>query len=144
VYILCWTPRLTTPSGRAPSTDETLIAATDFLKALVDSGRVVLDLEGEIQEEYHRYLNPRGQPGVGDRFYQVILESAPNRVERISLPKDPATDEFVDFPNDPALNGFDRSDRKFAAAARKAEVPVATATDHVVGMHIGLHWRRMV
>jgi hypothetical protein len=74
----------------------------------------------------------------------VILESAPNRVERISLPKDPATDEFVDFPNDPALNGFDRSDRKFAAAARKAEVPVATATDHVVGMHIGLHWRRMV
>ena len=35
----------------------------------------------------------------------------------------------MDFPNDPNLAGFDSSDRKFAAAARKTGVPVMNATD---------------
>ena len=105
------------------------LAAINFLNLLVEGGQTVLDLGGEIQAEYRSYLDPSGQPGVGDRFYQIILHSAPARVERINLPTDPATGEFVDFPNDPALANFDRSDRKFAAAARKSNSPVANATD---------------
>jgi hypothetical protein len=104
------------------------LAAIEFLNVLLEKGRVILDLGGEIQEEYHRYLNPKAQPGVGDRFYRMILESAPKRVERIELTKN-AAGEFDDFPTDPALAGFDISDRKFAAAARKSEAPVANATD---------------
>ena len=103
------------------------LAAVEFLNALLASGQVILDLGGEIQEEY-RYLNPKGEPGVGDRFYRTILQSAPKHVERIELEKNAAGD-FSDFPTDPALAAFDRSDRKFAAAARKAKVPVANATD---------------
>lgn len=105
------------------------LAAVEFLNALITKGRVVLDLGGEIQEEYHRYLNPKGQPGVGDRFYKMILESAPSRVQRIELTRNAATGEFDDFPTDAALARFDKSDRKFVAAARKARVPVANATD---------------
>lgn len=105
------------------------LAAIEFLKVLLHRGRTVLDLGGEIQREYHRHLYPRGQPGVGDRFYQMILNSAPSRVQRIDLPKDPATGEFRDFPADPRLNGFDPADRKFAAASRKSGNPVANATD---------------
>jgi imidazolonepropionase-like amidohydrolase len=49
-------------------------------------------------------------------------------VERIDLPKrDDGT--YAHFPDDPALADFDRSDRKFAALARNAKAPVATATD---------------
>jgi hypothetical protein len=105
------------------------LAAIDFLDALLKRGRTILDYGGQIQAEYRRHLHPSGQPGVGDRFYQVLLTSGPARVERIDLPTDPATGEFVDFPSDPALTSFDRSDRKFAAAARKSGAPVASAVD---------------
>ncbi len=105
------------------------LAAIAFLNKLTLRGRTILDLGGEIQNEYHRYLYPQGQPGVGDRFYQIILNSAPSRVERIDLPKDPSSGEFCDFPVDPALASFHRSDRKFAAAARKCSIPVAISID---------------
>ena len=103
--------------------------AVEFIVEFLQRGRVILDRGGEIQAEYHKRLNPRGQPGVGDRFYLVVLQSSLKRVERINLPKGPATDEFVDFPDDTRLANFDRNDRKFAAAARKAGVPVANAAD---------------
>jgi hypothetical protein len=105
------------------------LAAIEFLNLLMNRGRAVLDVGGEIQDEYRRYLRPSGQPGVGDRFFQVIISSAPSRVERVHLQTDPATDEYVDFPEAAGLVGFDRSDRKFAAAARKAGAPVANAVD---------------
>ncbi len=92
-------------------------------------GKVILDLAGEIQEEYRCHLNADGQPGVGDRFFQVVLNSAPRRVQRIELRKDPLTDQFLDFPSDPQLANFDPSDRKFAAAARRTGQPVANAID---------------
>ena len=105
------------------------LAAVNFLNELCKRDKIVLDLGGAIDDEYHRYLNPRGQPGVGDRFYQLILHSMPSRVERIDLPTDPLTGEFQDFPPVPELAGFDRSDRKFAAVARRLGIPVANATD---------------
>ena len=55
------------------------LAAVEFLNVLCARGKTILDLAGEIQEEYHRYLHPRGQPGVGDQFYRMVLNSAPSR-----------------------------------------------------------------
>jgi hypothetical protein len=105
------------------------LAAIDFLNGLVNRGKIILDLAGDMQEEYRRHLNPSGQPGVGDRFFQVVLNSAPRRVVRVDLPKEPSTGAYRDFPSDPALARFDPSDRKFAAAARRTGQPVANATD---------------
>lgn len=104
------------------------LAAIDFLEQLLLNGRLLIDVAGEIQGEYRAHLNPRGQPGVGDRFYLAVLQSAPQRITRVSLPKRPSGD-FADFPNDPTLASFDRSDRKFAALARRARAPVAVTTD---------------
>ncbi|MGQ0444995.1 MAG: hypothetical protein ACT4O2_07695 [Beijerinckiaceae bacterium] len=119
--------------GARSRTDERIaspecrIKAIEFLELVVTRGRIILDLGGEIQAEYMRHLNARGQPGVGDRFLQIILNSAPKRVERVELGK---TDgEFDDFPSDPKLAAFDRSDRKFVAAGRKAKASIANATD---------------
>lgn len=116
-----------TNGGCTPSPDCRL-AAIDFLDAILKGGHVLLDFGGEIQMEYRRHLNPAGQPGVGDRFYQAILQSAPQRVKRVELPK-AADGSFEDFPMDAALTTFDPSDRKFVALACRSKAPVAVATD---------------
>jgi hypothetical protein len=73
------------------------LAAIEFLQEVLVRGCVVLDLAGEIEAEYHGYLSPRGQPGVGDRFYLEVLNSAPGRIERVPLLRDDAG-EYQDFP----------------------------------------------
>jgi len=112
---------------RHPSTD-CRIAAVTFLKKILVSGRILVDMAGDIQSEYRNHLNARGQPGVGDRFYQEILNSSPRLIERIDLPKrdDGA---YVDLPQALIAANFDPSDRKFAALAKRESVPVINATD---------------
>ncbi|NBC12735.1 MAG: PIN domain-containing protein [Gammaproteobacteria bacterium] len=105
------------------------LKAARFLRRMLQEGRTILDLAGEIQAEYRRYLNTDGQPGVGDQFFRMILMSAPDRVTRIDLPQDPDTGTYADFPADPALATFDPSDRKFAAAARQTGHPVSAVDD---------------
>jgi hypothetical protein len=113
--------------GRLPSA-ACRLAAIDFLEVTLATRRVLLDLAGEIQAEYRRYLSPMGQPGGGDLFYLRMLMSAPERVERLDLPRN-SSGAYEHFPDDPVLGGFDPSDRKFAAMARRAKAPVANATD---------------
>jgi hypothetical protein len=95
---------------------------------LLSNSTVLLDLGGAIQAEYQKYLKPDGQPGVGDRFYQVVLHSSPNRVERVELPKRP-DGEYADLPQALIDERFDPSDRKFAALANRERAPVYNATD---------------
>jgi hypothetical protein len=104
------------------------LAAVEALVSIVKGGRIVVDAAGEMQDEYRAYFNPSGQPGVGDRFFQTILTNFAGKVERVILEKR-ADGSFVDFPEDADLATFDPSDRKFAATARKAIVPVLNAVD---------------
>lgn len=104
------------------------LAAVQFLQGLLKRHVVLLDSDGAIQTEYRTYLNPAGQPGVGDRFYQVVLHSSPDRVRRVDLPKTQA-EEYLDLPNSLILAGFDPSDRKFAALANRENAPIANAVD---------------
>ncbi|MGH8030456.1 MAG: hypothetical protein ACREO3_11040 [Arenimonas sp.] len=113
--------------GHQPSID-CRKAAVMRLMTLMATGTVVLDLAGEIEDEYQRHLNPSGQPGVGDRFFLQVINSAPGRIERANLPLS-ASGDYEDFPTDPALVNFDHSDRKFAALSRREGIPVVTATD---------------
>jgi hypothetical protein len=104
------------------------LAAVELLIKAVESGKVFLDSAGEIQEEYRRYLDPRGQPGVGDRFYLAVINSHPDKVARVDVRKR-ADGEFEDLPQAIIDAGFDTSDRKFAAVARKANARVHNAVD---------------
>jgi hypothetical protein len=122
-----------TDGGRAPSV-ECRIASVEFLVSVLKSHVVVLDIGGEIQAEYRRNLNPSGQPGVGDRFYQEVLHSNPDRVERVALAKE-ADGEYTDLPKRLIAISFHSDDRKFAALARKEGIPVATSTDSDWLMH---------
>lgn len=102
-------------------------AAVRFLMNVRDKkDRVVLDAAGKVEEEYRRNLNPGGQPGVGDRFYRTIHEWA--RCERVHLPMR-CDGEYEDLPQPVIDAGFDRSDRKFAALAKRERIPVVNAVD---------------
>lgn len=103
-------------------------AAVEALNSILKAGRIVVDGAGEMEQEYRTYFNPSGQPGVGDRFFQAVLTDFAGKVERIDLPKR-ADGSFADFPEDAGLAAFDQDDRKFAAAARRANVPVLNAVD---------------
>lgn len=104
------------------------LAAVDFLDELLKSGCLFLDLADEIQGEYRRYLNPAGEPGVGDRFYQELLRRGPPHVRHVELPK--ASDgSYEDYPKDRDLVSFDPSDRKFVALSLRVKAPVVVATD---------------
>ena len=116
------------PKGSKQPSVWARLSAIDFLEHVLGKGRILLDSEGAIQAEYHRHLNPNGQPGVGDRFYLEVLQSAPRRIERFPLPKR-SDGEYVDLPQEIMDVGFDPSDRKFAALARQQAAPVANATD---------------
>ena len=103
-------------------------ATIDFLtKFLRNEDRVVLDKGREIEEEYRSHLDPKGQPGVGDRFYQEIITN-PRKFERVPLSKRD-DGEFSDLPQLVIDSKFDRSDRKFAALSKREKVPVVNATD---------------
>ena len=104
------------------------LAAVQFLQSLLKRHVVLLDSDGAIQTEYRTYLNPAGQPGVGDRFYQTVLHSSPERVRRVDLPKT-QTGDYMDIPNSLILDGFDPSDRKFVALAHRENAPIANAVD---------------
>lgn len=46
----------------------------EFLVRFVEGDEAVLmDSAGSVKKEYLRHLNPKGSPGVGDRFLQKIL-----------------------------------------------------------------------
>jgi hypothetical protein len=114
-------------NGRIPSV-ECRLSTVEFLVEILETGKVLLDTEGEIQKEYHTHLNPSGQPGVGDRFYQEVFHSAPNKIERHELPKG-EDGEYVDLPAPLIEVNFDLSDRKFVALAKRMTATVANAID---------------
>jgi hypothetical protein len=116
------------PTDVRPPSRSCRIAAVTFLMKVERDGKILLDVQGEIQGEYRRNLKPRGAPGVGDRFYQIVLQSSPRLVERIDLPKRP-DGEYQDLPQSLVDAGFDPSDRKFAALARKEGAPMYNAID---------------
>jgi hypothetical protein len=115
------------PGQQRPPSIDCRLRAVERLRELNEKGIILLDVDGAIQEEYRRHLNPRGQPGVGDRFYQIVLQSPPEIVERVELPK--RSGEYVDCPSALIAEGFDPSDRKFAAMARRGRATVLNATD---------------
>jgi len=95
-------------------------ACVNALDEIVQRGMIVLDDGWWILAEYHRYLSPTGQPGLGDAFMQWVWEhqSIDDRCERVTLtPARNAVDEIAEFPADPQLLDFDHSDRKYVAVA---------------------------
>ena len=115
-------------AGDPPASFACQMAAVQFLGDFFQHNHIVVDTGGEVRAEYHRYLNPTGQPGVGDLFYLEVLKSHPSKIEIIDLPKRD-NGEYLDCPKSLIDSGFDVSDRKFVALAKRSGGTVAHAVD---------------
>jgi hypothetical protein len=142
-------PRM--PRGRKPTVVDTNVAvvanhreggsyacASSCAQALLklrSNGILLVDSHGLILSEYAKYLNYKGEPGVGDAFFRWFFNNRGRRDlcrEVILNELDHAWRRFHEFPDDDALNDFDKDDQKFVATAR-AEGPKAEilqASDH--------------
>lgn len=91
---------------------------------------VFIDDEGEILREYIGAIDGKRPYGVGGQALVWMIQNQynPRRVHRVSLSRD-ACGNFVDFPSDNRLLRFDKSDKKFAALAKKTKTPVTNAVD---------------
>lgn len=98
-----------------------------LLRIRKNKEKIILDNQGKVLAEYKGRLRPSGEPGVGDRFYHEVLRN-PMMIERVDLPKR-GDGEYRDLPQDVIDSGFDRSDRKFAALAKRENAPVVNAVD---------------
>lgn len=107
-------------NGHHPEADPGCIEScrTALARVIKKHDRLVLDRQQHIVEEYVSQLSPSGQPGLGDEFFIWVLRNQwdPQVCEVVDITPD-AQREFAEFPQDPDLASFDRSDRKFVAAA---------------------------
>ena len=81
-----------------------------------DEGRVLLDDQYLILQEYKEHFNFSGEPGPGDAFFKWLFENQANPTvcRRVTVTIHPER-EFEEFPEDQSLDSFDRDDRKFVA-----------------------------
>ena len=86
------------------------------------------DTTGSVFDEYKRYLDFCGQPGVGDQFFAWFVRTRwdTSRIERVNLDAAKATSDYVPIP----LRSFDPSDHKWIAVYLEGAADViVNATD---------------
>lgn len=107
-----------------------LEASIRFLIEVVDRHTALIDDGDAIRSEYSLAISDARPHQVGAQFLVHLLRNMGNeaRVRPVHLPKN-LDGEYSDFPDDSRLAAFDRSDRKFAALARRTQTPVTNATD---------------
>ena len=97
------------------------------------TGKIVLDDGYLILSEYQARLRSEGQPGEGDAFLKWVLTNRanPERCDHVHINPTEDGNSFAEFPDDLGLRDFDRSDRKFVAAARAHpdSPPILNAVD---------------
>jgi hypothetical protein len=93
----------TEPSDEMLDCYETCV---ERLRWVMVSGRVALDDDGLIWEEYKPYMRWHGQLGAGHEFFKWVHDNQWNeeRCDRVAI---------APFPEHPSLVNFDLSDRKF-------------------------------
>jgi len=113
-----------------------IINCVQELEKLTLGGKLVLDDQWRIINEYRNRLSPTGQPGVGDAFLKWVLRNRnnPQRCEQVPIhPIEGSETDFEEFPKNSDLQALDPSDRKFVAVAlahsRRPSIWNATDTD---------------
>lgn len=95
-----------------------MIACIEHLKAMKQSGTVVIDDGYRILGEYRHKTHPNQPKGTGDIFLKWLLQNQGNiqRVQQVTL-HETEENRFAEFPDAALENLFDPPDRKFAATA---------------------------
>lgn len=108
-----------------------VLACVEAVEHVIKKRGLVIDAGDEIFDEYRKQLSMKGQPGVGDRFMKWVHDnrwSLPDS-DRVTITKN--GESYDEFPDHDRLADFDKSDRKFVAAANAhpAKPKILQATD---------------
>ncbi|MCC7103635.1 MAG: hypothetical protein IT307_00695 [Chloroflexi bacterium] len=111
-----------------------MVACAKRLRTIKSGELVVMDSGRRILREYQANILGPAQPGPAWAFLKWVLTNwaNPRRCELVKLtPREADPNAFVEFPEAPALRDFDRSDRKFVAAAIASayQPAIVNATD---------------
>lgn len=106
------------------------ISSIELLEDLLERGRILIDVPGDILSEYQKRLHAEGQPGVGDLFFRHVLDNQGNakRIRTVDT-HSARTAPLRDAIAHGGLAKFDPSDRPFALCAVAGRSAVAVATD---------------
>jgi len=117
--------------------DQCVGACIGFLIEVQNKKIILIDTADDIRNEYAAALAMRRPYELGAQFLLYVLQNQfnPKHVKRVELEKD-QLGEFLDFPSTPELRTFDKSDRKFAALAKKTGSAVTNAVDSDWADHI--------
>lgn len=87
------------------------------LAGIKDNGKIVLDSEMLILNEYLDKLGYAGKPGVGQAFVKWVFnyQAVAERCERVSITR--MDGSFREFPDAPELAHFHIDDHKYVAVA---------------------------
>jgi hypothetical protein len=121
-------------SLRAPQAGPAcVLACVDALEQVKREGKIVLDDQSRILDEYMKNLSLSGQPGAGDAFFKWVWQNQGNTAhcEMVEIRPRGNGEDYEEFPDDPELAGFHRKDRKFVAVALASQLDptVLNATD---------------
>ena len=121
----------TQPDPDSDVSDACVLACIEAVEHVIKKRGLILDSGDEIFDEYRQQLSMKGQPGVGDRFMKWVHDnrwSLPD-AHRVTITRN--GDSYEEFPTHDGLNNFDKSDRKFVAAANAhvEKPPILQATD---------------
>lgn len=109
-----------------------VIACGSRLISIQQNGKIILDLNWHILNEYKQNVSESGQPGVGDRFLKWVLLNwrNPGKCDLVKIHQLPEG-SFKEFPIEPGLESFDPADRKFVAVANihSSSPPILVAMD---------------
>jgi hypothetical protein len=131
------------PPQAPQASNQCRLAVIQRLRRITLSEQIVLDDVGFLIARYRRYLNGKGQPGLGDAFLKYVSDNEFNteKITRICLAKDDAGG-FTSFPKDSELDTFDRADRIFVALAIAA--PAGAIIVNAVNSDYAHHKRALV
>ena len=119
------------PDPVSDVSDACVLVCIEAVEHVIKTRGLIVDAGDEIFEEYRQQLSMKGQPGVGDCFMKWVHDhrwSLPSS-QRVILTRN--GDSYDEFPAHGDLNDFDRSDRKFVAAANahRDKPPILQSTD---------------
>ncbi len=121
----------TQPDPDSDIPDACVLACIEAVEHVIKKRGLIIDAGDEIFDEYRQQLSMKGQPDVGDRFMKWVHDhrwSLPDS-DRVAITKN--GESYDEFPIHDGLVNFDKSDRKFVAAANAHPVkpPILQATD---------------
>ena len=118
-WVVIDTNVLLVAEGLSTYTRRCCASCGNILVAIRQKEVVVLDANREMLKEYGNKLSQRkGQPGLGYEFWKWLVNTKldHSRLETVNLTAHPERG-YEEFPDHEGLREFDRSDRKFVAAA---------------------------